>query len=219
MGDIEFKVWIGMMILIVIFILLVLYRLNNSDGCEIINSIESSKLDTGDLLFVSYDNSLGSLMRVWGKSKWSHVAMVYKSTNSEIFVMETANYPDKKGVLFLPIGEWYRYNRKCEISTMRLNKPDNFNSDDILKSFENICDKKLDTFGISWFRLLSKKEYKKNNLDQNITCYEMVIHLLQEANIVKKKYSPSSYFPIDIIEGRIEINNDFSYDKLSKFKI
>lgn len=219
MGVTEFKVWIVMMVLVVIFILIVLYRLNNSDGCKIIDSIESSKLDTGDLLFVSYDNSLGSFMRVWSKSRWSHVAMVYKSSNSEIFVMETANYPDKKGVLFLPIGEWYRYNRKSEISTMKLNKPDIFNPDNVLKPFEYICNKRLDTFGISWLRLLGKKEYKKNNLEQNITCYEMVIHLLQEANIVKKKYSPSSYFPIDIIEGRIEYHKDFSYDKLSKFKI
>lgn len=219
MGSIEFKIWLLLVSLMIMFILIALYRINNSEGCKVVDSINSTKLDTGDLLFVSYDNSLGYLMRTWSKSKWTHVGMVYKSPDNKIFVMETANYPDRKGVLFLPIGEWYRYNKKCEISVMKLRKPDNFDSNLLLKSFENIYDKKLDTFSISWFRLLSKNQYTKDNLQENITCYEMVIHLLQEVNIVKKRYSPSSYFPIDIIENRVEFNSDFGYENLSKFII
>ena len=210
-------IWIILIILIVVAIIVVAIRINTSEGPKTYLQTKSIDLQTGDILFVSYKNSLGYFMKAWSNSKWTHTAMVYKSPDNKLYVMETANYPNKKGVQFLSIAEWYRYNKNCEIGVMRLRKPKDFNSNKILDSFEQISDKKLDTIGISWFRLLSKKKYTGLPLKDNITCYEMVVHLLQNSDIVDCVYSPSSYFPIDIVEHKMPMKEGFRYDRIAKF--
>jgi hypothetical protein len=210
-------IWIILIILIIITIIVVAIRINTSEGPKTYLRVKSTDLQTGDLLFVSYRNSLGYFMKVWSNSKWTHTAMIYKAPDDNIYVMETANYPDKKGVQFLSIDEWYRYNKGCDIGVMRLRKPKNFDSNNILESFEQLSDKKLDTIGVSWLRLLTKKKYTGLPLKENITCYEMTVHLLQSTNIVECNYTPASYFPIDIIEHKLPMKEGFRYDRLSKF--
>ena len=145
--------------------------------------------------------------------------MVYKSPDNELYVMETANYPDIKGVLFLPIAEWYRYNKNCEIAVKKLHKPKHFDDTKVINSFEKLVDKKLDTFGTSWLRLLTKKKYATLEDKQNITCYELVIHILQEIDVVKKEQSPSSYFPKNIVDNSLPLHKHFSFSEMFKLKM
>ena len=211
--------YILILILLVIVVVFIILRVSTASNETVSKSISSSELNSGDLLFVSYKNVLGTFMKAWSVSKWTHVAMVYKSPEGELYVMETANYPDIKGVLFLPIAEWYRYNKNCEIAVKKLHKPEYFNDTKILEIFESLVDKKLDTFGTSWFRLLTKKEYSTLEEKENITCYELVIYILQEANIVKKEYSPSSYFPRDMTRNELPLHKHFNFSELLSFKI
>jgi hypothetical protein len=210
--------WI-ILILLIIVIVLAIVRISVASKETVEKTISSSSLKTGDILFVSYKNTLGTFMKAWSFSKWTHTAMVYKSPDEELYVMETANYPDIKGVLFLPIAEWYRYNKHCEIAVKKLHKPTHFDDTKVLQAFEKLVDKKLDTFGTSWLRLLTKKEYASLEDKQNITCYELVIHLLQEMNVVKKEKSPSSYFPKDIVRNYLPLHKNFSFSELHKLKM
>ena len=207
------------LLLLIIVVVLLIVRVSTASKETVEKSISSAELGTGDILFVSYKNTLGTFMKAWSASKWTHIAMVYKGDDNELYVMETANYPDVKGVLFLPIAEWYRYNRNCEIAVKKLHRPAYFDGNKVLTHFEKLVDKKLDTFGTSWLRLLTKKEYSSLSDKQNITCYELVIHLLQEINVVKKEYSPSSYFPVDIIRNKVPMYKHFNFSELYKFKI
>jgi hypothetical protein len=211
--------YILILILLIIVVVFIILRVSTASKETVTKSITSSSLNTGDLLFVSYKNVLGTFMKAWSVSKWTHVAMVYKAPDGETYVMETANYPDIKGVLFLPIAEWYRYNKNCEIAVKKLHKPDHFDGTKMLEIFERLVDKKLDTFGTSWFRLLAKKEYSDLVEKENITCYELVVYLLQEANIVKKEYSPSSYFPRDMSRNELPLYKHFNFSELLNFKI
>ena len=115
--------------------------------------------------------------------------------------------------------DWLKLNKKCAISVMQLQTPENFNRDILLENFKKLTDKKLDTFSINWFRLLSEQKYSSIKNQENITCYELIVHLLQESNIVKKKLSPSSYFPRDIIERKLPLIKNFHYSKLYNLKI
>ncbi len=207
------------MILLIIATVLVIVRVNVASNETVEKSISSSNLSTGDLLFVNYKNTLGTFMKAWSLSKWTHVAIVYKGPDEELYVMETANYPDIKGVLFLPIAEWYRYNKYCDIGVKKLHKPNHFDDTKVLHSFEKLVDKKLDTFGTSWLRLLKTKEYTSLDDKKNITCYELVIHLLQEINVVKKEKSPSSYFPKNIVDNSLPLHKHFSFSELYNFKM
>jgi len=210
-------IWIILIILIVIALIVVAVRIGTSEGPKTYLKVKSADLQTGDILFVSYTNSLGYFMKAWSHSRWTHTAMVYKSPDNKLYVMETANYPDRKGVHFLPIAEWYKYNKNCEIGVMRLRKPKTFDPNTILESFDRLSDKKLDTIGVSWLRLLTKKKYTGLPLKENITCYEMVVHLLQDCNVVDCVYTPASYFPIDIIEHKLPMKEGFRYDRIAKF--
>jgi len=211
--------YILILILLVIVVVFIILRVSTASNEEVTKSITSSELNTGDLLFVSYKNALGTFMKAWSVSKWTHVAMVYKAPDGEMYVMETANYPDIKGVLFLPIAEWYRYNKNCEIAAKKLHTPEYFDGTKVLEIFERLVDKKLDTFGTSWFRLLSKKKYSDLSENENITCYELIVYILQEANIVKKEYSPSSYFPRDMTRNELPLHKHFNFSELLNFKI
>lgn len=168
-------------------------------------------LETGDLIMVKYDNALGYLMRAWSGSGWTHVGMIYKDKNDDIFVMETANYYNEKGVLLIPLQKWKRYNRNCQIGVMKLNHPENFESENLYKKFLELRHKKLDTFSTEWIRLLKRKPYT-GKLQNNITCYELIIHLLQECEVIDKIESPDSYFPVDFIEKSIPYREGFSYN-------
>lgn len=198
-----------------IVIWIVIINNNNSSSTKV---IKPEQFKTGDLLFVKYNNSLGTLMKIWSGSPWTHVAMIYVAPNSKIFVLETANYAKSKGVLFLPYNEWLKLNRKCEVGIIQLKAPDEFDRDILLSEFEKLTNKKLDTFNINWVRLLSKKPYKSISSRENITCYELIVHLLQETNIAKKIHSPSSYFPKNIIEGDLKLNSGFTFGSLYKIE-
>lgn len=211
-----------LLIITIILIILYIYLYENSN--DIISNketISQEYLATGDLMFVSYDNSLGKFMKLISGSKWTHTAMIYRAPDEKIFVMETANYPNKKGVLLLPFMEWYRYNKNQEIAVMRVTKPMKFDDDKILYTFKNLSDKKLDTFGKSWFSLLKSEKYIPNYLDkkENITCYELTTHLLQEAGIAEKKLTPVSYFPSNILKGELRAEPGFRFSSLYKFEI
>ena len=208
------------LICFIFIIILILRIINTNDSKYETNSIEERELNTGDLIFVSYKNSLGYFMRLWSNSKWTHVGIVYKDSDSNCYIMETARYGDKyNGVLLLPLNEWKKYNKNCEICTMKLTSSKNNLKTLLLNEFIKIKNKNLDTFGLNWIRLLNKRKY--NNLDNqsNITCYELVVHLLQETGVAKKDYSPSSYFPSDLLKHKLIFNNEFKYSNPQKFKL
>jgi hypothetical protein len=166
-------------------------------------------------------------MRVWSGSKWTHIAMIFKDKNGDKYVMETANYPrplykdlyiKHKGVLFLTLNNWLKYNHRRNIAVLKLNTPEDFDRSIFLNEFEKVHDKKLDTFNIKWFRLLYKKSYTSKDaiLKENITCYELIVYLLQESGVAKKIHTPDSYFPTDLIKNNLILNRGFLFDKLKK---
>jgi hypothetical protein len=210
--------------IIVIVLFYIIFRLvyHNKKDDTIQKTIFGHQLQTGDLLFVSYDNSLGKFMKVWSNSKWTHVGMVYKAPDNEIYVMETANYRKKKGVLLLPFIDWYKNNRHYKMVVKQLEAVNNNSKDclvNLIHHFDEVNEKKLDTFGTSWLRLIGTKSYKSINERENITCYELVAHLLQEAEIIRKEKSPCSYLPSSMYYDELPKNENYSYTKGMNIKL
>ena len=217
--DSKLKVYyIIVFVILICFTSFIFFRLNKDTNENPINDVVySSELKSGDLLFVSYQNLLGKFMKVWSNSKWTHVGIVYRDSEDRIFVMETSNYDSPyTGVILIPISEWYKYNRNQLIGVKQINK---INSKTLMNSFRNLHSKKLDTFGISWMRLATKSPFENLKERENITCFELVVYLLQETDVIKKELSPSSYFPIDLIKENIPLNKEYSFEKFKRFKI
>lgn len=220
-------IFILLLVLIIFLIIRLFYAEKGKNNLKNTIPVYANELDTGDLLFVKYKNALGYFMRIVAGSSWTHTAMVYKDPIGNIYIMETANYSrpayphsntKHKGVLFMPLQEWLLHNNKGkDVAVMKLRKPEEFDKDLLVKTFKKVNDRKLDTFNIKWSRLLFKKKYQeKQPLNENITCYELVVYLLQETGIAHTKYSPSSFFPKDIISGKLKMNPGFKYDRLAK---
>lgn len=61
------------------------------------------------------------------------------------------------------------------------------------------------------------QDYIENSLgtgfDYVLTCNELLIHVLQESNVYSSRLSPCSFFPSDIIFGRVETKSGFSFEK------
>ena len=68
-----------LIILILIFIRITLYNETKN-----INSFDSKFLDleNGDLIFTSYNNVLGKIVKVWSGSKWTHIGMIFKNPDN-----------------------------------------------------------------------------------------------------------------------------------------
>lgn len=213
---------------IVVVALILFYAHRGSKNIKATNPVNRDDLRTGDLIFVRYDNSLGYFMRLISGSVWTHVSMVYRDPENNLYIMETANYPGPaykgsttkyRGVLFMPIAEWMQFNKHRDIAVMRLETPTEFDRDILLNEFSKVSHKNLDTLSVSWLRLGFKRKYKNyGNIRHNLTCYELIVHLLQQSEIVSKEYMPLSYFPKDIINQKLPLEKGFKYGNLQTIK-
>jgi len=195
------------------------------------------KLQTGDLVFVSYNNSLGYFMRGLTGSIWTHVGMIMRYKD-KLYVMESADYSavwkdDKKiknngiknngiknnGILVIPFEKWKSLNSKMNMAYVKLETPLNWDRRLLIQEFLKIQESNLDTFSVGtkvWSKVLSntllwKSRYNQNEFKtpSNITCSEMIIKIYQNAGVMKKIYSPGAYSTSDIAERKIEMIQGF----------
>jgi hypothetical protein len=53
----------------------------------------------------------------------------------------------------------------------------------------------------------------KPSNSENPTCYELIVLLYQNSKIAKKRNSPGSYTANNLLEGKLPLNSDFSFDE------
>jgi len=193
---------------------------------------------TGDLLFVSYKNTLGYFMRGWANSVWTHVGMIMRD-GEELFVMETADYSsvkedskslkkdnslkqfNKKGIFVVPFEIWKSLNKHHTISCVPLETPEapqKWDRRKLILEFWKIQQNKLDEFGVGvgvWSKVLWKKKFETQdqNEKQNITCFELIVKILQNANVAKKIYTPGSYYTGELADRKLELEPGFTFGK------
>lgn len=195
------------------------------------------KLQTGDLMFVSYNNSLGYFMRGWANSIWTHVGMIMRD-GDDLYVMETADYSslepskdvvkpqndislkqfNKKGIFVIPFEIWKSFNKHHSISCVPLETPKIWDRRKLILEFWEIQQSKLDEFGVGvsvWSKVLWKKKFENqtSNEKQNITCFELIVKLLQNTNVAKKIYTPGSYYTGELADRKLELEDGFKFGK------
>jgi hypothetical protein len=194
--------------IIVIFCLLIFIasaRVAGSNDIPIeTEEIDIDSLKTGDILGVCYNHAFGWFVSSWFHSSWAHCSVIWKDeSNGQIYVLEGGNYDKEfRNVVKMPISTWIKFNRNSHIGLARINKE--IDSKKLIETF-NLHAKymKLDSFNYKWYRLLYKQDYFKQERDK-FTCYEMLITILQDVEVVQKKYACSSYSPSNIMEGELD---------------
>lgn len=228
--------------ILIIFLFRVLFAKNeikSSNAKSISFSELEPKLQTGDLVFVSYNNSLGYFMRGWANSVWTHVGMIMRDGN-DLYVMETADYSslepkdvlestkdislkqfNKKGIFVIPFEIWKSFNKHHQISCIPLETTQELRFWDrrkLILEFWKIQQSKLDEFGVGvsvWSKVLWKKKFDEheNKEKQNITCFELIVKILQNANVAKKIYTPGSYYTGTLADRKLELEDGFKFGK------
>ena len=176
-------------LIIVILILLLIKagtnkEINNYTNFE--NEEEILNLSTGDLVFVAYDNSLGKISKFWYGSKWTHVGMVYRDDQDEMFILEVAEYKNSKfdkGVTKIPIKSWLELNESSEITYRRLNL--SIESGDLYNLYLKYKDKKLHKLSINP-KKLKKYFFPVGEDKESLTCNEFIVKILEDLNLIHR---------------------------------
>lgn len=193
--------------------------LATNDVPKTMEVLDPTKLQTGDVLTVSYPTMFGRMTTLVSGSVWSHTGIVYRDTDTgEVSVLEGAQYPDRRGLFKIPMTDWIRFNRRARIGLNRLVTMMDRDTEAIHQRFNQRIDTafqavqsntRLDRPGLSWARMLFKtKSGTKTKAVQGPvqqTCHEITIATLQEAGVISNEYTPSSYRPSDILWKRVPL--------------
>jgi hypothetical protein len=147
---------------------------------------EILNLSSGDLVFVAYNNSLGKISKFWHGSKWTHVGMVYRDNQDEMFILEVAEYNTSKfdkGVTKIPVRSWLELNKYSEITYRKLDL--DLESEKLYSLYLKYKDKKLHKLG------LNPKKFKKylfpvGEDKEALSCNELVVKILEDLTFIPK---------------------------------
>lgn len=186
---------------ILIILILIFTRIGLYKETKNINSFNSkfSELENGDLVFVSYNNALGKIVKVWSGSKWTHVGMIFKNPdNGNLSVFEVAEYNNpnfEKGVIEVPLRAWLKMNEDFEIGYMKINSK--VSSYELYDLFEKYQGKKLYKLSmnpnkIKGFIFPSLRFNHKNlNLEDlnDLSCVDFVVLMLKDLKLIKSSFN------------------------------
>ncbi len=169
------------------------------------------QLKTGDLLAISYSSIRGKLVKVFTGSMWTHLGLVYRNRQGEIYVIEAALYPDKEGVLRTPLSEWKSWNMGRIVAYASLIGPP-ISDEAIEDALSKVSGCSVDMFVLNWFLTTFRLEYREGHRGK-FFCSELVAYLLQQLGVIEKQYRPTSYSPKDFIFSRIKMSPSYSYQE------
>jgi hypothetical protein len=212
----QILLWILIPILVIIFLLLLLAVARIAVSCDkpkITKDLDFGSLKTGDILGVGYTHPFGWFVTAWSCSVWSHTGIVWVDpNNSEIYVLEAAMYHGIfKGVIKIPLPIWVRINRNYNIGVVHV-RGKTVDPGALMDAFE--ARKKyvrLESYNWKWYRLLFKTPYYEE-IRSKYTCYELVTTILQDVGVIAKKYTCSSYFPRQIMNGDVELCEGYIFE-------
>lgn len=188
--------------LFVIYILSFIMRATATDYPLYTKKIDIESLRTGDLFCISYNNIAGSIITSFTNSIWSHICVIWVDVETNIkYILEGAIYSNDayKNFYKIPADTWLNINKNNLIGYRPYLGPD-LDSKKMLETFENITDGvKLEGFNPYWLKFFVLRYYTKFTKVKKLTCFEAIVVLLQELDVVKKVYDYTSFFPNTII--------------------
>lgn len=189
---------------LVVLVILFLFQINYVKESKSLISLKTNQdynLKTGDLVFVSYNNILGTLSKAWSNSKWTHVGIIYQEPlTNEYSILEVAEYNNpnfKKGVTQIPLNVWLELNKEFEIGYAKLQYE--IEPFILYEIFEKYKDKSLYKLNYNP-RSLSRYVFPDKEKGTTLTCIEFIALLFQELNLLDEDSIPHITTASDIIK-------------------
>lgn len=203
-------------IVVLLYVISMIIRFSVYDIPQNVKYIEQSELNTGDLVCVSYNNFAGAFVGSFTHSIWVHTGIIWRDPETNVkYVFEGAIYghSEYRDFYMIPITTWMYINRNNLMGYKKYNGPI-IDENLMIKTFIPFMEKtKLEGLNPWWLRFLVNSDYQDYKFQNKITCFESTIVIGQNVGIFTKEKHFSSYFPCDVINGKITYNNNISYDK------
>ena len=178
-------------------------------------------IQTGDVLLLSYSDPITIFNQGFICMKFIHAALCSRE-GTNLYVYEYSNYfDDKMGFLKLPFSEWIKYNKNCLIMINKLGiendskakreqlslKLNNFRN-------ENMTDQDFSFMDYLGRYLMPTVEYQDfDNKRTDYACYELVLNMLKELDIIESLKATESYVTDDLIGmKKFNLNRKYNYD-------
>jgi hypothetical protein len=217
------KFIIILVVAVITFIVIRIFSANDwPDNIEI---LDLKTLKNGDLITKSYNGYIiqNYFHVMFSGSVWHHTGMVVIKDN-EPFILEFTTWAKKSPRLnfkryyekefklkLVPYKEYLKKNLDIRICINRFNGKQ-ISTETILNIYNNYKNYEYDAPNLNWIRLILDRPYTKTKA-RKFVCYEIIVHLLQELNIVKKLKMPSSYMCKDLVNCNLDMETNYNYSK------
>lgn len=169
---------------------------------------------TGDILTVAYSSKRAKLVNVFTGSVWAHSALVIKAKNRKPYVVEVMQYSkDETGLIATKLKKWMRRNKHYTLA-YRPYQGIGFNMEKIKECIAMNEKAKMDMFVVNWLKTMYKVPFgtlTKTKHKKRYYCSEFVAHLLQETQVLHKKYKPAGYKPWELLYGKLPLLDKHYY--------
>lgn len=195
-------------------------RFSVNDFPNDIEYIEEYDLKTGDILCVSYNNIAGAFVGSFTHSAWIHTGLIWVDPKTNIrYVMEGAIYKKKEYKHFfkIPFITWYNINKRNVCGINKYSGPE-IDAVEMDRQFARFSQSKLEGLNLSWGKYLRDEPYSGDNQNKKYTCFESTIVMLQRMNIYKKDRVHFSYFPSNVVNNEIPLEDGIKYSKTIQIK-
>lgn len=143
---------------------------------------------------------------------------------SAVYVLELGVYDRSyRGVMMVPWRKWlHKYNAGSSFAWTQL-RGQRPSDEQVLNVFQRNRHVQLQPFNPSWIRLLRKQPYVQPHgasdapyssdagQRRKYICCEFAAHALQELGIVRKRHTPGSYTPRDLVYAHARVPCEASY--------
>lgn len=179
-------------------------------------------IQTGDIILLTYSDPVTVYNQALMGMKFIHAALCSRE-GSNVYVYEFSNYfGEKMGFLKLPFSEWIKYNKNCLLMINKLEIEDDTKTKREklslkLNNFrnQNMTDKDFSFFDYIGRYLAPTVEYKDfDNKRTDYACYELVLNMLKEMDIIESLNATESYVTDDLIGmKKFNLKSQYNYDE------
>lgn len=187
-----------------------------------IRNLHYNEINTGDILLVAYFAPVTMLNHGITCMKFVHAGLCSRE-GSNVYVYEFSNYfGEKVGFLKLPFSEWIKYNKHSLIMINKLGIEDDSKTkrEQLSLKLNNFRNKNYTDEDFSFFDyitryLLPGTKYKDfDNSKTDYACYELVLNMLKELNVIESLNATESYVTDDLIGmKKFNLNPQYDYDE------
>ena len=187
-----------------------------------IRNLHYDEIETGDILLLTYSDPATVFNQGIICMKFIHAALCSRE-GSNVYVYEFGNYFGKKiGFLKLPFSEWIKYNKSCLIMINKLKIEDDSKKkrNELSLKLNNFRNDNMSDIDYSFLDFIGRylipgtKYQEFDNRRSDYACYELVLNMLKELDIIESLNATETYVTDDMIGmKKFNLGENYNYDE------